>query len=93
MRKALLPHDLFGAAIPSALKNGLCVERPTHAEANSTRGVFKLLPDDEHVIRVNVKLGRASANAIEVVNGLKEGDRIILSDMSVWDDFDRIRLE
>ena len=91
-RKCVLPHDLFGAAIPSTLNNGLCVERPTHAEANSTKGLFKLSPDGEDAVRVDVKFGRASAHAIEVLDGLKEGDRIITCDMSAWDQLDRIRL-
>jgi hypothetical protein len=43
--------------------------------------------------RVQVKLGRASVNTVEVISGLSVGDQVILSDMSTWDEFDRIRLE
>ena len=43
--------------------------------------------------RVQVKLGRTSVNLVEIVEGLKEGDQVVLSDMSRWDSFDRIRLE
>jgi len=44
-------------------------------------------------VRVNVKLGRSSVNTIEVLDGLKVGDKVILSDMSAWDNFDRVRLK
>ena len=44
-------------------------------------------------MRVIVKFGRSSVNTIEVLDGLKEGDKIILSDMSAWDNFDQIRLK
>jgi hypothetical protein len=54
--------------------------------------LFKLVKDGTEAERVNVKLGRSSVNAIEVLDGLKEGDKIILSDMSAYDDADRIHL-
>jgi HlyD family secretion protein len=44
-------------------------------------------------MRVNVKLGRSSVNTIEIIDGLKVGDKVILSDMSAWDNFDRVRLK
>ena len=50
------------------------------------------MEDGSEAVRVNVKLGRSSVNTIEVVQGLKVGDKVILSDMSAWDNFDRIRL-
>jgi hypothetical protein len=43
-------------------------------------------------VRVQVRFGRSSVNAIEIIEGLREGDQVILSDMSAWDRFDRIRL-
>jgi HlyD family secretion protein len=74
------------------LKDVLYVGRPVHGQADSTIGIFKLVDDGAEAVRVNVKLGRSSVNTIEVVQGLKVGDKVILSDMSAWDNFDRIRL-
>jgi HlyD family secretion protein len=54
--------------------------------------LFVMLETGEAVRRA-VRLGRTSANSVEVVEGLSEGDRIILSDMSQWDEFDRVRLD
>src|SRR6266446_673406 len=74
------------------LKDVLYVGRPVHGQADSTIGIFKIIDDGSEAVRVNVKLGRSSVNTIEVVEGLKVGDKVILSDMSAWDNFDRIRL-
>src|SRR5215467_2922483 len=75
------------------LKDVLYVGRPVHGQSDSTIGLFKIDPDGSEAQRVNVKLGRASVNTIEVLDGLKVGDKVILSDMSAWDNFDRIRLK
>ncbi len=75
------------------LRDVLFVGRPVHGQTDSTIGIFKLGPDDSEAERVNVKLGRSSVNTIEVVQGLKLGDKVILSDMSAWDNVDRIRLK
>ena len=75
------------------LKDVLYVGRPVHGQSDSTIGLFKIDPDGGEAQRVNVKLGRASVNTIEIVSGLKVGDKVILSDMSAWDNFDRIRLK
>jgi len=75
------------------LKDVLYVGRPVHGQTGSTVGIFKLEPDGSDASRVNVKLGRSSVNTIEIVEGLKVGDKVILSDMSAWDNFDRIRLK
>jgi len=74
------------------LKDVLYVGRPVHGQSDSTIGIFKLDPDGAEAARVNVKLGRSSVNTIEIVSGLSVGDKVILSDMSQWDTFDRIRL-
>jgi HlyD family secretion protein len=71
----------------------LYVGRPVHGQADSTIGIFKIIDDGSEAVRVNVKLGRSSVNTIEVVEGLKVGDKVILSDMSQWDNYDRIRLK
>ena len=73
------------------LANVLYVGRPAYGQADSTVGMFKLMPNGE-AHRIQVKLGRSSVNQIEVVDGLHEGDQVILSDMSAWDAYDRIRL-
>ena len=75
------------------LKDVLFVGRPVHGQADSTIGIFKIIEDGSEAVRVNVKLGRSSVNTIEIVQGLKIGDKVILSDMSAWDNFDRVRLK
>jgi len=60
---------------------------------HSTISLFRLNPDGSTAVRVQVKVGRASVNSIQVIEGLKEGDTVILSDMSRQDGTDRIRLE
>jgi HlyD family secretion protein len=75
------------------LKNVLYVGRPVHGQSDSTIAIFKLVDDGAEAERVNVKLGRSSVNTIEIVQGLSVGDKVILSDMSAWDNFDRIRLK
>jgi RND family efflux transporter MFP subunit len=71
----------------------LYVGRPALGNENSTLSLFKVDPDGKGATRVPVKVGRASVNSIQVIEGLKEGDTVILSDMSRWDNVDRIRLE
>jgi len=75
------------------LDNVLYVGRPAFGQENSTISLFKLNPDGQGALRVPVKMGRASVNSIQVIEGLHEGDTVILSDMSRWDNTDRIRLE
>jgi HlyD family secretion protein len=74
------------------LVNIVNVGRPAFGQENSTVGIFKVLPSGE-AIRTNVKLGRASVNTIEVVEGLQPGDQVILSDMSQFDSFERVQLK
>lgn len=69
------------------------VGRPVQGQSNSTVGLFKVSEDGSEAVRVQVKLGRSSVNTIEIVDGLKVGDRVILSDMSAQDAVDRIRLQ
>jgi len=75
------------------LTDVLYVGRPAFGNEDSTISLFKLSPDGKYANRAPVKVGRASVNAIQVLSGLKEGDTVILSDMSRWDQVDRIRLE
>jgi len=75
------------------MDNVLYVGRPAFGQEQSTVGMFKLEPDGNNAVRAQVKLGRSSVNTVEILQGLKEGDQVILSDMSRWDNFDRIRLD
>jgi HlyD family secretion protein len=75
------------------LNDVLYVGRPAFGQESSTISLFKLSPDGQGAIRVPVKVGRASVNSIQIIEGLHEGDTVILSDMSRWDNTDRIRLE
>lgn len=78
------------------LSDVLFVGRPVHGEANSTIGLFKTTGpwnDASEATRVQVQVGRTSVNSVEVVKGLQVGDTVILSDMSQWDNFDRIQLK
>ena len=75
------------------LPNVLSVGRPAYGQPESTVGLFVLEPDGSHARRVQVKLGRASVNAIEVVQGLKPGDKVIISDVSQWDGQERLKIK
>ncbi len=74
------------------LTDVLYVSRPTYGQANSLVGLFKVVEDGDAAVRVSVRLGRASVNTIEIIEGLIEGDEVIVSDMSTWDEHDRVRL-
>lgn len=74
------------------LDNILYVGRPSISQEMSTVGLFKVINANGDAQRVQVKLGKSSVNNIQVVSGLNVGDKVILSDMSSWDAFDRVRL-
>jgi len=71
----------------------LYVGRPAFGNENSTISLFRLSPDGKTATRVPVKVGRASVNSIQVIEGLRVGDTVILSDMSRWDSVDQVRLQ
>lgn len=75
------------------LEDVLYVGRPTYGQADSRVELFKLTQEGTMAVRVPVELGRASVDTIEIREGLQEGDEVILSDTSQFDDVDRIRLE
>lgn len=75
------------------LTDVLFVGRPVHGETNSTVGLFKLTDGGQEAARVQVTLGRSSVNTVEIRKGLQIGDQVILSDMSAWDNFDRVQLK
>jgi HlyD family secretion protein len=66
--------------------------RPVGAEAGGSISIFRINPDGKEANKVKVKLGRTSVSTVEIVDGLRVGDKVILSDMSTWDSYDRIRL-
>lgn len=74
------------------LADVLYVGRPAYAQPEGRASLWKVEEDGRHAVRVPVRLGRASVNTIEVVEGLAPGDEIILSDMSSWDEEERVRL-
>jgi HlyD family secretion protein len=81
-----------GTILLEKLTDVIYVGRPAFGQENSTVTIFKVLPTGE-AVATKVKLGRASVNTIEVLDGLKPGDSVILSDMSQYDSFDRVQLK
>jgi HlyD family secretion protein len=75
------------------LNDVIYVGRPAFGQENSTISLFKLDPDEKGAVRVPVKVGRMSVNSVQVLEGLRERDVVILSDMSRWDSAERIRLD
>jgi multidrug resistance efflux pump len=74
------------------LEDVLYVGRPAYGQPESSVGLFRVDPDGEHARRVSVQTGRGSVNSIEIRAGLAEGDVVILSDMSQWDESERVKL-
>jgi HlyD family secretion protein len=97
-----LTEDLPRGAVPDLSVDGtiqlqrcenvLYVGRPSLGQEQSTVGLFRLVNDGREAERVQVKFGCSSVNTIEVVSGLREGDQVILSDMTSYDAFDKVRL-
>ncbi len=75
------------------LSNVVFMGRPTIGQPQSTIPLFKVDSDRKGASRVMVKLGRASVSSIEIIDGLRPGDQVILSDMSAWDSHDHIRFD
>ena len=75
------------------LTDVLFVGRPAFGQEKSLVGLFRVNEDGDEATRVKVKLGKSSVNTVEIVEGLKPGDKVILSDMSAWDAYDRVRLK
>lgn len=73
-------------------KDVLFFARPADARPHARASVFVVEPDDAHARRAVVEYGRRSGALIEIVRGLREGDRVIVTDMSAWADADRVRL-
>ncbi len=98
-----LDEDLPKGAVPDLSVDGtielerlndvLYTGRPAFGQEQSVIGLFKIDPDGAYATRTQVKLGRSSVSTVEVLSGLKVGDRVILSDMSQYDAFERVRLK
>ena len=91
-RGAVPDMSVDGTIQLERLENILYVGRPSLGQENSTVGLFKVTSAAGDASRVQVSLGKSSVNAIEVKSGLNAGDRVVLSDMSAWDAFERVRL-
>jgi multidrug efflux pump subunit AcrA (membrane-fusion protein) len=75
------------------MRNVVFTGRPALGDDNAMISMFKLDDDGKAATRVNVRLGRVSANSVEIVQGLKPGDRVILTDLSLPDNAERIRIK
>ena len=75
------------------LERVLYTGRPAYGQPNSTIGMFKITEDGHYATRVQVQVGRSSVNTIEVMRGLNVRDSVILSDMSQWDNVERVRIK
>jgi multidrug resistance efflux pump len=75
------------------LKNVLFTGRPAYGQSDATIGIFKLVGGGRYAQRVSVRLGRTSVTSVEIKDGLSARDVVILSDMSRWDNVDRVRIK
>jgi multidrug resistance efflux pump len=75
------------------LRNIVFTGRPSTGDNNAMITLFRIDPDGKTATRTAVRLGRVSANAVEIVQGLNPGDKVILSDMSLPDNTERIRIK
>ncbi len=75
------------------LEQVLYAGRPAYGQPNSTIGMFKITDDGHYATRVQVQLGRSSVNTVEILRGLDVRDSVILSDMSQWDNVERVRIK
>jgi len=85
--------SVVGTVEIERLDDILYVGRPVFASSESTVELFKVVEEGKYAIRIRVELGRSSVSTIEVIEGLLVGDEIILSDMSQWDEQERLRLK
>jgi len=81
-----------GTVLIEKLTNVLYVGRPVHGEQNSTIGLFKEVQGGKEAVRANVEIGKTSVSSVQILKGLSIGDTVILSDMSAYDNFERIRI-
>ncbi len=97
--KGVLPHgarpdlSVDGKIELAKLNDVVYVDRPVFGQQDSTVQLFRIDPDGKYATKIKVQFGRASVNTIEIKSGLNIGDKVILSDMSAYDNYDRIKLE
>ena len=75
------------------MKDVIFMGRPPYGNSDAPIGIFKLVEGGKYAVRVTVRLGRTSVNSVEVKEGLNPGDVVILSDMSRWDNVERVRIK
>jgi len=81
-----------GTIVLEKLEEVVYVGLPVQGQANNQINLFKVSADGKTAERVKVRLGNTSVNTVEVQEGLKPGDQVILSDMSAHDGVNVIRL-
>jgi HlyD family secretion protein len=86
-------QNIDGTIQIDRLEDVLKMGRPVFAQPDTTIRIFQLTKAGEEALRVPVRLGRTSVATIQILEGLEEGDRVILSDTSELDEFDRIRID
>ncbi len=86
-------QTLSGNIEIETLTDSLYVGRPVYGQPGATVSLFRLNPTETEATRVSVQLGRGSSRTVEIVEGLMEGDRVILSDMNEWDKVNRVRIQ
>jgi multidrug resistance efflux pump len=86
-------QNIDGTIQLQRMRNVVFTGRPALGDDNAMISMFKLDDDGKAATRVNVRLGRVSANSVEIVQGLKPGDRVILTDLSLPDNAERIRIK
>ena len=75
------------------LDNVTMMGRPPYGQADSTIGIFKLIPGTNEAVRVPVRIGKTSVSSVQILEGLRAGDEVILSDTSEFDDYEKIRIK
>ena len=75
------------------MKDVMFMGRPPYGQSDAPIGIFKLVESGKYAVRVTVRLGRTSVNSVEIKEGLNPGDVVILSDMSRWDNVERVRIK
>jgi hypothetical protein len=93
IREVRRGSDLSTASELGNSPDTLLVERPVGAREGTTAGVFVLDEKGAQLRRVAVEYGRATPSLIQIVSGVFRGDRLVVSDMRAWDQFDRLRLQ
>lgn len=94
MPKGVRPDlSVDGVITLERMNDVLYMARPAFGQEKSKIGIFKLEPDEKTAVRTQVELGRSSVSTVEIISGLKVGDKVIVSDMSRYDNVDRVRLE